>query len=316
MSLLSDLYEQLQSIPNGYISVKTINGKKRYYLQHKVNGRIVSAYIKEDKLENVKEAISRRKAINRQIKAIQADILRPLDKRSETSLSLTGDVMCGDIVVAKYKDGVEKYIDEDKCPLLIKRTHNLKEWLEGRSIDGHRTHSRILRKVLRMSETDELRTVIRVHACTISDNFWFRPLKSKLHYDDISFKNDLFAETALNGYIDERFAPFSTPELTNTGSFEKCWKLIDNHWWMIKKGTKEEIFSEWFASRLAKELGIPTVEYEIRSGYIYSKNLSEKYNLEPISSLVGDDDSHENVFPCVFNLGGKVRQRLFKVDVV
>ncbi|MCQ2798135.1 MAG: hypothetical protein MJ241_06795 [Bacilli bacterium] len=303
MSLLSDLYEQLQSIPGGYISIKVINGKKRYYLQRKINGKVVSVYIKDSELEDIKEAISRRKEMEREVDRIKNEILHPLNPLSESALSLTGDLMSSDTVVAKYQNGELRYIDEDKCPLLIKRTHNLKDWLEGRSIDGHRTHSRILRKALRLKESDELRTVLRVFACTISDNFWFRPLKSKLHYDDVVFKSDLFADTALNGYINERFKPSSSPELTNTGSFEKCWKIIDNHWWMIKRGSKEELFSEWFASSLAKALGIPTVSYSIKDGNIYSMNLAEHYNLEPISSLAGDDDSYENVFPVIYELG-------------
>ena len=51
--------------------------------------------------------------------------------------------------------------------------------------------------------------------------------------------------------------PSRTPELTNTESFEKCWRLLDGKWWMYKSENASEQFTELFSYHLAKELGIP-----------------------------------------------------------
>ena len=50
---------------------------------------------------------------------------------------------------------------------------------------------------------------------------------------------DYFSNLTLRGNYDSfnRAAnrkTSKTPELTNTGSFEKCWKLKNGEWWMHK----------------------------------------------------------------------------------
>ena len=46
-----------------------------------------------------------------------------------------------------------------------------------------------------------------------------------------------------------------TPELTNTGSFEKCWRLIGGEWWMYKRADRLALFSELFVYELGTALG-------------------------------------------------------------
>ena len=105
-------------------------------------------------------------------------------------------------------------------------------WLETRAIDRHRANSRLLKKALRLAEKDDISTVIHVNGATITDNYWIRPLDSALRYEDIRFSDDYFSNLALKGTynIFNRAANSNrsrTPELTNVGSFEKCWKLKD-----------------------------------------------------------------------------------------
>ena len=52
--------EELDNSIKGYISVKHINGKERYYLQYKENGKVVSKYIKEKDLESIRKQIENR----------------------------------------------------------------------------------------------------------------------------------------------------------------------------------------------------------------------------------------------------------------
>ena len=101
---------------------------------------------------------------------------------------------------------------------------------EMRAIDCHRANSRLLKKALRLAEKDDISTVISVNAVTITDCYWIKPLDSELQYADVRFDNDYFSNLALTGSYDSFNKAANsnisrTPELTNIGSFEKCWKL-------------------------------------------------------------------------------------------
>ena len=86
---------------------------------------------------------------------------------------------------------------------------------------------------MRLRTTDDIATALAVNAATVTDRYWFKPEGSSAVYEDIRFKENYFAELALRGDPDSfSRKPSRTPELTNTGSFEKCWKLIAGEWWM------------------------------------------------------------------------------------
>ncbi len=76
-------------------------------------------------------------------------------------------------------------------------TGNVEKWLEARAIDCHRANSRLLKKALRLTEKDNVSTVLAVNAVTITDTYWIKPLDSDLTYADVRFDNDYFANLAL-----------------------------------------------------------------------------------------------------------------------
>ena len=77
--------------------------------------------------------------------------------------------------------------------------------------------------------------------------------------------------------------------LTKIGSFEKCWKLIDDKWWLYKCGNKLELFSEPFISRLGKKLGFDMAYYELDGDYIRILDFTGgRYNFEPLRALSDD----------------------------
>ena len=79
---------------------------------------------------------------------------------------------------------------------------------------------------------------------------------------NIRFKRDDYFNLALQGE-ECNCGFFRTPELTNIGSFEKYWKLIDDKWWLYKCGNKLELFSEPFISRLGKKLGFDMADLNL-----------------------------------------------------
>lgn len=208
-------------------------------------------------------------------------------------------IMNRDIVVAKWTNNQLKIIEPNLIPLQLKCSSDVNKWLETRAIDCHRANSRLLKKALRLTEKDDLSTVISVNGVTITDSYWVKAPESKLTYADIRFDNDYFSNLALTGNYDSfnRAANSKhsrTPELTNIGSFEKCWKLKNGEWWMHKKANHEEMFSELFVYHLGLSLGFNMAEYERSKGHIKTKDFTEnaKVNFEPAFSFMGDNEDY------------------------
>ena len=216
---------------------------------------------------------------------------------------LNGTLMSKDTVICTVKNGIIAECNTQLLPLYLKRTGDMERWLSERAIDLHRVNSRLLKKALRLTSADDLQTVLSVNAATITDTYWFKEADSALTYDTIRFKENMFDTLALrgdpNGFSQK---PSRTPELTNIGSFEKCWRLIDGSWWMYKQGTDAEYFSELFIYTLGNKLGFDMAYYEMDGGYIRTKDFTNGavVNFESIDGMVGDDDNYEPCFRGIY----------------
>lgn len=298
------LEKELLGCINGYISRKIINGRERFYLQWTENGKLKSRYIKSDELDKVRASVERRKQIKEKLKELKATpegVKNSNLKRKavRNMQNITGTLMSEDRVIAHIKNGVITDADDILLPLYLKRTKNIEGWLASRAIDSHRTNSRLLKRALRLRTTDDVQTALAVNAATVTDRYWFRPEGSAAVYEDIRFKENYFSELALRGDPDSfSNRPSRTPELTNTGSFEKCWKLINGEWQMYKSGNEKEYFSELFICRLGEKLGLSMAHYELDGEYIRSRDFTNgaEVNFEPMRSLADDDEDYENCF--------------------
>lgn len=213
-------------------------------------------------------------------------------------------VMSKDRVVARF-DSMNHLVwkNEALCPLYFNRTENLDGWLVSRAIDSHRPNSRLLKKALRLAERDDVSTVLSVHAVTVTDTYWIKEADSDLTWDDVRFKKDYFSTLALKGdYGSFASAGASgkshTQELTNIGSFEKCWRLKDGVWWLYKQADAQELFSEYFISLLGKQLGFDMAEYVPCSDYVRPKIRAIRtrdftdgasVNFEPLDAIIGEN---------------------------
>ena len=208
-------------------------------------------------------------------------------------------ILSGDVVVAKWKNNKLEIVNKNLLPLYLKNTGNVEKWLETRAIDHHRANSRLLKKALRLAERDDISSVLSVNAVTITDNYWIKPLDSELKYLDVHFDNDYFSNLALTGNYDSfnRVANSKnsrTPELTNIGSFEKCWKLKNGTWWMYKTANHEELFSELFICKLGLRLNFKMAEYERGNKLIKTKDFTDNglVNFEPAFAFMGDNEDY------------------------
>ena len=211
-------------------------------------------------------------------------------------------IMNRDECVAKWQNQQFTLMKKELAPLYLVRTENVDHWLGTRAIDEHRANSRLLKKALRLTERDDISTVISVNAVTVTDNYWIKPLDSDLTYNDVRFDNDYFANLALRGGYDSfnkaaNSKRHRTPELTNIGSFEKCWKLKDGEWWMHKRADHNQQFSEIFVYELGKLLGFNMAEYERGDKCVKTKDFTDNaaVNFEPAYSFMIDNDNYIDV---------------------
>ena len=212
-----------------------------------------------------------------------------------------GYIMCGDKEVASFRGRVVTPILPDLVPLCFRNGGDLEYWLTHRAIDRHRTNSRILKRMLRITDTSDINTVLHVHGATLTDNYWVHyEDEPDLKWSDVAFSKDYFAEVALRGTIDTFGKGFTkeqlsspTPELTNIGSYEKCWKLIDGRWVLYKTGNPLSNFSEVFTYILGMKLGFNMAEYALKGDYVVSPDFtSGKVNFEPAENLVYDNQDY------------------------
>jgi len=217
----------------------------------------------------------------------------------EKGVDINGSLMSGDIKTADIRDGIVTPVNDRLLPMHLKNNRSFKEWLEVRAIDTHRTNSRLLKKALRLTTADDIEIVLKVKAATITDNYWFKPDGSDLKYEDVRFKENMFDKLALYGDPDSfnngHASNSHTPELTNIGSFEKCWRIIDGEWWMYKRGSELELFSELFIYELGKSLGFNMAHYEPDDGYIRSRDFTQgaSVNFEPAVGITGKDEDYD-----------------------
>ena len=212
------------------------------------------------------------------------------------------EILSGDTLVAVWNNNKLSVVHESLLPLYLKKIQNADLWLGTRAIDSHRANSRLLKKALRLIEKDDISTVIHVNGATITDNYWIREIGSNLTYSDVKFSDDYFSNLALKGNYDSfnraaNSKRSKTPELTNVGSFEKCWKLRNGKWWMYKKATHDEMFSELFVYELGCALGMNMAVYERGEGCIKSLDFTDgaSVNFEPASTFMGDDEDYPDV---------------------
>lgn len=212
------------------------------------------------------------------------------------------EIMTKDTLTAIWQNGTLEVVNDVLLPLYLRRISNADMWLETRAIDSHRANSRLLKKALRLQEKDDVSTVIHVNGATITDTYWIRPIGSDLTYADIRFDNDYFSGLALKGTYDSfsraaNSKKSRTPELTNIGSFEKCWKLRDGKWRLYKKANHNEQFSELFIQELGFALGMNMAVYERGDGCVNTIDFTDcaSVNFEPALSFMGDNEDYHDV---------------------
>lgn len=225
-------------------------------------------------------------------------------------IEFQGYLMSRNTPLAQFGQGEIRVLQPGLLPFHFARGGSLEEWLRSRAMDCHsRTNARMLRKALRISDEMPELIPMKVNAAKVTDTYWLKPEGSTLQYQDVQFRENAYWKFALNGpSVDDFSRPFSrTPELTNTGSFEKCWKLEpDGEWWLYKRGKPENVFSELMAYRLGSWLGYNMARYEQVDGEtVRTKDFTDRasVNFEPARALGLKSDQHLQNYELLHGLG-------------
>ena len=94
---------QLNELPIGYISKKTIKGNPQYYLQRRVGEKMTGVYIRADEVQNVREALERRAQYESEKKQISARL-----EQLEQAAKLIGQELPCRFMVMKLSTGMDE----------------------------------------------------------------------------------------------------------------------------------------------------------------------------------------------------------------
>ena len=85
MKRVEEIKKEIEKLPKGYISNKTIGGKTRHYLQWTENGKVKSLYLREEDYERVKAEIEKRKELQ---KILRAEERKSVVKRTDETYEM------------------------------------------------------------------------------------------------------------------------------------------------------------------------------------------------------------------------------------
>lgn len=214
-----------------------------------------------------------------------------------------GSIYLEDRLVAKVNNDVISIVDENICPLRFFRNKSFSSWCKTRVIDTQRTNSRLLLKALNIKTNQDVDIVRHIYCSCVTDRYWFKEKDSSITFKESRAYQDRLADLSLFGKYTEWDGTL-TPEISLIGSFEKCWRKVNDSWFLFKRGSLESNFSEMFASRLGKLLGLNIVDYKLLDDVVSCPDFTNNglLTFEPMESLVGLDSNFESTIEILRDL--------------
>ena len=158
------------------------------------------------------------------------------------------------------------------------------KWLKHRVIPKNRAFVDEILKALGLSYNNTKGIIDVSKGLSLNDSYWIVPSDFNGIFQEYNlYKNRFSEELSLVAYtgVGTTIQDFTTsPELTTQGMLRKAWRFIeDNGIYLYKGGTEgfansgNEPYSEYYASQIAKVMGIYDVEYDLENwkGILASK---------------------------------------------
>ena len=158
------------------------------------------------------------------------------------------------------------------CGVGVRNAHPdraaLNEWWIDRSIPASR--SGIERALEEMNVSSTKMLLSRCFGLSLSDQYWICPKDSTLSWHEVNFFENDFSEDIGDILIgkrkDSNNLDFRSPDNTSDGALKKRWKIVNGKRCLLKSGSnpfRQQPFNEVIASKIAKRLNIPHVEYDV-----------------------------------------------------
>ena len=204
-------------------------------------------------------------------------VLKSKDK-SVLSFSIDKEVeLVDDIQDISYQLKVNSVEDASLLPISVEPTDtSVSAWLMQRKIPYNRIYSDELLNLLPDME-NPYNYIDSTYALSLNDTYWVCPAEQKIYWQDINPYdnplNDVIADIAFTGFIPNELpsGTMISPEYTTNGMLKKCWHREGNDIYLVKGSTPryanggQEAILEVYAAQIAKQLGLPHVEYSVRT---------------------------------------------------
>lgn len=194
------------------------------------------------------------------------------------------------------------------APLQDKR---LDKWLRDRCIPKAQPNYKLLMRKAGVSSVTEMPT--KSYMCSLTDCYWFKPIKDQVSWKDVNFFENGFDETAgkvtLNGDDTVTIENWNIPELTTNGVLPKRWFQGQNgEFYLLKAGTPpdhKEVYNEAFSAQVASLFDMDVVPYAI----YHDSETNQDYSVCP-SFIHGDHEEFVTLEQIRISLGGSYQSAL------
>ena len=320
------LKEQIDRLPNGYISTKNIKGNVYYYHQWTENGIKQSKYLTNDELKHLLPLIEKRQSLEEELKLLKKGY-------DVSKLILCTLMHLDEKVIDLYIDSETGFIKKTSKQYNLSHLpvgaisdgafseNKLSEWWNDRSIPLSRSGIREALEKLELNNPQLL--LLKCQGLSLSDQYWIKLKDSNIEWRDINFFDHDFAddvgEILFGSNKKQNDLDLSSPDNTSVGNLKKKWKISNGQRVLIKGGSnpfRQEPFNEVVASKVAKALDIPVVEYSLffDNDYPYSKcldfvgreeDLVSAYQIGRIIKKSNNDNNYTHLIKCANYLGIK-----------
>lgn len=169
------------------------------------------------------------------------------------------------------------WVDEDKTllPLDLELTDSgVYKWLKHRSIPSNRAYVRNFLSKCGLNLNRPLNIIKVSKGLSLNDCYWIVEEGFDGTFDKYNLYDNhlsrVLANIAFTGYGSSiRSSLASSPEFTTNGMLPKCWRRINGKIYLFKGGTSGasntgmEPYSEYYATQVAKALGINAIPYNL-----------------------------------------------------
>lgn len=166
---------------------------------------------------------------------------------------------------------------QDLLPLDMELTDTgVLKWLQKRVIPKNRAYVAEILKTFGLSVNDTKGIIDICKGLSLNDSYWAVPKDFTGTFAQYNLYENRFSEilslVAYTGFGQSDAAFTTSPELTTNGMLPKAWRFIPGEGIYLYKGgtsgaanTGNEPYSEYYASQIAKAMGLNAVTYELEN---------------------------------------------------